>query len=191
MQNAYLNDTVMAAGCLKGQPGAQKALYDTYSAKMMAVCYRYANNKADAEDMLQESFIRVFQQIHQYSGKGSLEGWIRKVVVHTSINYLKKNKKFREYLDIVAIGELLVKEEKITAYIHGKQIIECIRLLPIGYKTVLNLFAIEGYSHKEIAGMLDIEESTSRSQYLRAKNMLEKILLRNGVMAKEENKQRS
>jgi len=186
-----MNDTTLVAGCLNGQPDAQKVLYDTYSAKMMAVCYRYANNRADAEDMLQESFVRVYQQIHQYSGKGSLEGWIRRVVVHTSINYLKKNKKFREYLDIVAMGDLLVKEEKITAYIHSKQIMECIRLLPIGYKTVLNLFAIEGYSHKEIAGMLDIEESTSRSQYLRAKNMLEKILLKNGILPARENKLRS
>lgn len=191
MQKAYENDAIIVAGCLKDQPEAQHALYDRYCAKMMAVCYRYANNKADAEDMLQESFIRIFQQIHQFSGKGSLEGWIRKVVVHTSINYLKKNKKFREYLDLAAIGDLLVKDENITSYMQSKHILECIRLLPVGYKTVLNLYAIEGYSHKEIAGMLDIEESTSRSQYLRAKNMLEKILLRNGLMPALENKQRS
>jgi len=191
MQKAYTNDAEMLAGCLSGDSVSQRALYDRFSARMMAVCYRYANYKADAEDMLQESFIRIFRQIHQFSGKGSLEGWMRKVVVHTSINYLKKNKKFSEYLDVVAIGELLVKEETISAYMESKQIIACIRLLPIGYKTVLNLFAIEGYSHKEIASMLEIEESTSRSQYLRAKNMLEKILKKNGLMPLLENKRRS
>jgi RNA polymerase sigma-70 factor (ECF subfamily) len=149
---------------------------------MLGVCYRYARNKEDAEDMLQESFVRVFTQIHQYLGIGSFEGWIRKVVVHTSINHLKKNKKFSDFVDVFSLTDYLFIEESSTAYLQEKDILECIRQLPLGYKTVLNLFAIEGYSHKEIAELLDIEESTSRSQYVRAKNMLEKILIKKGII---------
>ena len=171
-------------GCLKNNAAAQKALYGKYSAKMLVVCYRYAHNREDAEDMLQEGFIKVFSQIHTFENRGALEGWIRRIIVHTCINNLKKNKRFNESVDLIHANSLQVREESIPSIIQAKEVVECIRLLPIGYRTVLNLYAIEGYSHKEISGMLDIEESTSRSQYTRAKAMLEDVLLKKRILYK-------
>jgi RNA polymerase sigma-70 factor (ECF subfamily) len=155
---------------------------------MLTVCYRYARNREDAEDMLQEGFIKVFTQIRQFQNRGALEGWIRKIMVHTCINSLKKNKKFSESVDIIYANSIPVREDAIPSILQAKQVIECIRLLPMGYKTVLNLYAIEGYSHKEIGDMLDIEESTSRSQYTRAKAMLEDILIRKRIIPSPKEK---
>jgi RNA polymerase sigma-70 factor (ECF subfamily) len=149
---------------------------------MLAVCYRYAHNREDAEDMLQEGFIKVFTQLKRFEHRGSFEGWIRKIIVHTCINILKKNKKFNESVDLIHAHSLSLKEDSAPALVQVKQIVECIRLLPTGYRTVLNLFAIEGYSHREIAQLLDIEESTSRSQFTRAKAMLENMLIEKKIL---------
>lgn len=178
----------MLAGCLRNNATAQEALYSRFSPRMLGVCYRFAKNREDAEDMLQEGFIKVFTQIHQYRNEGALEGWIRRIVVHTCINILKKNKKFSDSVDIIHANSVHVKEEMIPSIMQAKQVVESIRTLPIGYRTVLNLYAIEGYSHKEIADMLDIEESTSRSQYTRAKAMLEEILIRKKIIQKQKKK---
>jgi len=172
-----MTEEAMLQGCIKNDASAQQELYHHYSPKMLSVCYRYAKNREDAEDMLQEGFIKVFMQIRQFQNRGALEGWIRKIMVHTCINSLKKNKKFSESVDIIYANSIHVREDAIPSILQAKQVVECIRMLPMGYKTVLNLYAIEGYSHKEIGGMLDIEESTSRSQYTRAKAMLEDILI--------------
>lgn len=177
-----MTDELMLAGCLQNNATSQEALYNRFSPRMLGVCYRFAKNREDAEDMLQEGFIKVFTQIHQYRNEGALEGWIRRIMVHTCINCLKKNKKFAESVDIIHAGSLHVREDMIPSIMQAKQIVECIRILPLGYRTVLNLYAIEGYSHKEIAGLLDIEESTSRSQYTRAKAMLEEILIRKKII---------
>ena len=179
-----MTEDAILKGCLQNNAAAQKALYEKYSAKMLVVCYRYAHNREDAEDMLQEGFIKVFSQIHTFESRGALEGWIRRIVVHTCINILKKNKRFNESVDIIHASSLQVREESIPSIIQAKEVVECIRVLPIGYRTVLNLYAIEGFSHKEIAVMLDIEESTSRSQYTRAKSMLEDVLVRKKILYK-------
>jgi len=171
-------------GRLHNDPASQRELYNRYSPKMLSVCYRFAQSREDAEDMLQEGFIKVFTQIHTFQNKGAFEGWIRRIIVHTCINFLKKYKKFNEAVDLAHAGYLSVKEETMPSIMQAKQVVECIRVLPIGYRTVLNLYAIEGYSHKEIAGMLDIEESTSRSQYTRAKSMLEGILVKKKIVDK-------
>jgi RNA polymerase sigma factor (sigma-70 family) len=149
---------------------------------MLAVCYRFAHNREDAEDMLQEGFIKVFLQMHTFQSKGAFEGWIRRIIVHTCINNLKKNKRFNESVDIIQANAMQVREENIPSIVQAKQIVDCIRLLPLGYRTVLNLYAIEGYSHREIAEMLDVEESTSRSQYTRARQMLEEILIKRNLI---------
>ena len=143
--------------------------------RMLKICYR-------------KVLLRVFTQIHQYRNEGALEGWIRRIVVHTCINILKKNKKFSDSVDIANAHSVHIREEMIPSIMQAKQVVECIRSLPLGYKTVLNLYAIEGYSHKEIAFMLDIEESTSRSQYTRAKSMLEEILIRKKIIQKPKKK---
>ncbi len=183
-----MTEELMLAGCLKNNAAAQEALYNRFSPRMLGVCYRFAKNREDAEDMLQEGFIKVFTQIHQYRNEGALEGWIRRIVVHTCINNLKKNKKFADSLDIIHAKSIYINEELIPSIMQAKQVVECIRMLPIGYRTVLNLYAVEGYPHKEIAAMLDIEESTSRSQYTRAKAMLEEILVKKKIIQKPKDR---
>lgn len=179
-----MTEEAILKGCLKNNAAAQRELYNRFSAKMLSVCYRFAHNREDAEDMLQEGFIKVFSQIHTFENRGSFEGWIRRIMVHTCINILKKNKKFNESVDIIHATGVQIREETVPSIIQAKQVVECIRLLPIGYRTVLNLYAIEGYSHREIAQMLEIEESTSRSQYTRAKAMLEDVLVRKKILQK-------
>ena len=185
-----MTEELLLQGCLQKDAIAQQELYQRYSPKMLTVCYRYAKSREDAEDMLQEGFIKVFTQINQFEHRGSLEGWILRIVVHTCINHLKKNKKFREHVDLLHAENIVSNEEYLPGILQAKQVIECIRQLPIGYRTVLNLYAIEGYSHREIGNMLEIEESTSRSQYTRAKNLLEEILIKKNILqvAKQRNK---
>lgn len=177
-----MTEQTILVGCINNDPSAQRELYNRYSPKMLSVCYRFGNSREDAEDMLQEGFIKIFTQIHTFQNKGAFEGWIRRIIVHTCINFLKKNKKFSNSIDLDQADYLEVKEETMPSVMQARQIIECIRQLPLGYRTVLNLYAMEGYSHKEIAEMLDIEESTSRSQYTRAKVMLEGILIKKRII---------
>ena len=174
----------MLQGCLENLATAQEALYNRFSPRMLGVCYRYARNSEDAEDMLQEGFIKVYSQIQQFRGTGALEGWIRRIIVHTCINVLKKNKKFSDSVDLIHASSMPINENNIPSILQAKQVVECIRLLPIGYRTVLNLYAIEGFSHKEIGAILDIEESTSRSQYTRARALLEEILIKKKILQK-------
>ena len=177
-----MTEEQMLAGSIKHNASAQEALYNRFSPRMLGVCYRFAKNREDAEDMLQEGFIKVFTQLQQYRGEGALEGWIRRIIVHTCINILKKNKKFADCVDIIHANNVFIREDLIPSIMQAKQVVESIRMLPIGYRTVLNLYAIEGYSHKEIAAMLEIEESTSRSQYTRAKAMLEDVLVKKKII---------
>lgn len=179
-----MTEEQMLAGSIKNNAAAQEELYNRFSPRMLGVCYRFAKNREDAEDMLQEGFIKVFTQLHQYRNEGALEGWIRRIVVHTCINILKKNKKFADSVDIIHAKGLHIREDMIPSIMQAKQVVECIRLLPLGYRTVLNLYAIEGFSHREIGNLLDIEESTSRSQYTRAKAMLEDILVKRNIIQK-------
>jgi RNA polymerase sigma factor (sigma-70 family) len=179
-----MKEETLIASCLRNDPTAQRELYNRFSPRMLSVCYRFAPNRDDAEDMLQEGFIKVFTQMHTFQNKGAFEGWIRRIVVHTCINYLKKNKKFNENINLIYAQGVQTREETIPSIMQAKQVIESIRNLPIGYRTVLNLYAIEGYNHREIADMLDIEESTSRSQYTRAKAMLEQMLIKRRIMEK-------
>lgn len=185
-----MTEELMLHGCLHNVATAQEALYTRFSPRMLGVCYRFGHNREDAEDMLQEGFIKVFTQIHQFRSQGALEGWIRRIIVHTCINILKKNKKFTDSVDLIHASTLHLNDNNIHSILQAKQVVECIRMLPLGYRTVLNLYAIEGFSHKEIADMLDIEESTSRSQYTRAKAMLEGILIKKYIIQKPREKTR-
>ena len=182
ISNQSISDNDLIEGCIKGDRKMQRELYNRFAPKMYGVCLRYAANAEEAEDILQEGFIMVFKKISSFRGEGSFEGWIRRIIVHTCINILKKNKKFNESVDLIHANSLHMREDAIPSIIQAKQVIECIRLLPIGYRTVLNLYAIEGFSHREIGTMLDIEESTSRSQYTRAKAMLEEMLIRKKII---------
>src|SRR5829696_8186844 len=110
-----MTEEAILQGCLKNNAAAQKTLYQKYSSKMLVVCYRYAHNREDAEDMLQEGFIKIFSQIHSFESRGSLEGWIRRIFVHTCINVLKRNRHFNESLDIAHAGNVQVREESIPS----------------------------------------------------------------------------
>jgi len=177
-----MTEQAIIAGCLQNDAAAQRELYNQYSPKMLSVCYRFSPTREDAEDMLQEAFIKVFTHIHTFQNKGSFEGWIRRIIVHTCINFLKKHKKFNDAIELSEADFLQVKEETIPSILQAKQVVDCIRLLPVGYRTVLNLYAIEGYSHREIGEMLEIGESTSRSQYTRSKALLESILIKKKII---------
>ena len=180
-----MTEEQLLAGSKINNANAQQLLYNKYSPKMLGVCYRYALSKDDAEDMLQEGFIKIFSLLHQFKNEGSLEGWIRKVIVSTCINFIKKHKKFNDTIDISYASEIHSAQDYIPSILQAKDIIESIRLLPVGYRTVLNLYAIEGYSHLEISKLLDIEEVTSRSQYARAKKLLQDILIKRGIIEKQ------
>jgi len=158
--------------CLRQKPEAQRQLYNLYAESMLGVCYRYTKSVADAEDVLQEGFIRVFKHLHQYKFEGELGAWIRRVMVTTALNFLKKNHRYRTELSFDNESLHPVADDNPELRISGKELAELIRQLPVGYQTIFNLHAAEGYSHVEIGKMLGIHEGTSRSQYARARNLL-------------------
>jgi len=164
---------------LKGDGRAQKAFYDQFASKMYGVALRFAKDVDEANDILQEGFVKVFNNLSSYRSEGSLEGWIRKTVVNTAINYYKKNAKHKSSADIemVMIFEKSSDESAIDQ-ISAKELMKTIGELPIGYRTVFNLNVIEGYTHKEIGDLLDISENTSKSQLARAKAYLQKRITR-------------
>ena len=167
-----MTDDRLVKECLKNNAAAQRELYDRFASLMLAVCYRYTKSVADAEDVLQDAFVRAFKSLHQYKGEGDLGAWIRRIVVPTAINFLKKNSRYN--------AELVFGEEHLHAVsthhpqvnLEAKELADLIRQLPSGYQTVFNLYAVEGYNHFEIGALLGIAESTSRSQYARARALL-------------------
>ncbi len=169
-----MNESQLIEGCRKGDRLAQKALYEQYSRKMMGVCLRYVNDQEMARDLLQEGFVRVFTAIDSYSGVGSFEGWMRKIFVNGALEYLRRSDVLRESTDLDSTAELAQPDNSIISELSAKELMEMIQELATGFRTVFNLYAIEGYSHREIAEMLNISESTSRSQYVRAKQLLQK-----------------
>lgn len=162
----------MIKSCIAGEAWAQQALYDAFAGQMLGVCYRYTKSMEDAQDVLQDGFINVFRSLHQYRMDGELAAWIRKIMVNAALNYLKRKKRYQA--DMLMMDEHLhpVADENPEIDMSAKELAQLIRQLPSGYQTVFNLHAIEGFSHVEIARMLGINEGTSRSQYLRARNLL-------------------
>ncbi|MES2774451.1 MAG: RNA polymerase sigma factor [Bacteroidota bacterium] len=162
--------------CLQNSRAAQKHLYNEYADVMLGVCYRYTKSLADAEDVLQEGFIKVFTNLHQYKQQGDLGAWIRRIMVHCSIDYLKKHSRYRNELTFEQLPLHPVSDENPAVTVDTKDLVELIRELPAGYQTVFNLVAIEGYNHIETGQILGISEQTSRSQYSRARSALVKQL---------------
>ena len=168
-----MTDEQIASGCKSSDAIAQKALYDKFSRKMFGVCLRYAKGREEAEDFLQEGMITVFQRISSFNQEGSLEGWVRRVVVNTCLEHLRKQK--LQWVNIDEVEESA--EDGFTMEkINIKDLLEVINALPTGFKAVFNLYALEGFTHKEIAELLSISEGTSKSQYARAKAVLIKKL---------------
>jgi len=172
----YTTEDEIINGCLKRKRKAQKALFEKYHASLMGICMRYSKSKSEAEDILLMGFTRIFKKINTYSGKGSFEGWMKKIVVHIAIDNFRKNNKHYFHQ---SIEDSLIDPEYadyIPDNLTLSEILNTIQNLPNGYRMVFNLFAIEGYSHKEIAQMLEITESTSKTQYLKARKKLQVIL---------------
>ena len=143
---------------------------------MLGVCYRYTGNRYEAEDLLQEGFIRAFHHLKDFRGDGSLEGWLRRIMVTTALNFLKREKQLREQRELNDATEETDEAVDILKQLESAEVMKLIQQLSPGYRAVLNLFAIEGFSHKEIGEMLGINESTSRSQFTRAKQMLKRLI---------------
>ena len=177
MNNLKCTESDLIKACIADDRPAQNQLYDQYKSKMYGLCLRYAKSKAEAEDMLLEGFFKVFQDLHQFAHKGSFEGWIRRIMVHNAISHLRKNhkKEFSE-VDLEKLNSIPSNNTLAWDKSDAESIIRVIRQLPAGYQTIFNLYAVEGYSHREIAEMLQIAESTSRSQYARARQILQKTL---------------
>lgn len=171
-----MSDEEMLEGCKANQEIAQKYLFDRYSRVMTGVCMRYADRYEEAQDIVQDGFIKVFKKIETFSGSGSLEGWIRRIMVNTALDYLRKIKHERFNLSIDDIEYSLKEKQIIESSMQAEDLLNIVRTLPLGYRTVFNMYAVEGYSHREIAEKLEISENTSKSQYSRARSLLQKKL---------------
>ncbi len=169
-------DNELVQLCLRGNAAAQKRLYDLYAPKMNGVCYRYAKNGEDARDILQEGFIKVFTRLKSFKGDGPLEAWVRRIMVNTALDFLKSRSKHLFEDEEKIEKKNYSTSPEIINRLQSEDLVKCISKLPDGFKAVFNLFAVEGYSHKEVGEMLGITESTSRSQYTRAKSKLEQII---------------
>lgn len=173
--NHTTSESDLIDGCIHGDSKMQRALYDRFASTMYGVCLRYAGNTNDADDILQEGFIKVYNNIHKFRREGSFEGWIRRIFINTCIEHFRK--KTKSY-NISEVHENTVEDADISALdtLAAKDLVKVINELSPGYKTVFNLYVVEGYTHREIGDMLGISEGTSKSQLARAKATLKKML---------------
>ncbi len=171
-----MTDEQMVAGCLRGDAIAQKALYQAYARKMMSICMRYASDRDRAQDILQDGFVKVFQKLEHFRGDGPLGGWIARTMVNTALDQIRRDKPFGHSLDLTEAEHLHAVDEQALSRLQTGELMKLIQALPTGYRTVFNLFAIEGYPHKEIGEMLGISENTSKSQFMKARAYLRKLL---------------
>lgn len=182
-----MDDRQLVKSCLKGKPEAQKELYNRFAEQMLGVCYRYTKSVADAEDVLQDGFVKVYLHLSSYKYEGELGAWIRRIMVTTALNFLKKHSRYRTDLSFDKHDNLhpLVENEaeiKMTA----RELADLIRQLPTGYQTIFNLYAVEGFSHVEIGAMLGITDGTSRSQYARARQLLISWIEKNELIKRDQ-----
>ncbi|MBP5690482.1 MAG: sigma-70 family RNA polymerase sigma factor [Bacteroidales bacterium] len=172
MQHSDENLHLLIRKCKRGDRKAEKALFDALAPKMSAVCLRYGGDRETAKDLLQEGFITLFSKLDTFSGEGSFEGWARKIFVNTALMYLRKTDALRLSDDLEEARSLSSPDESPVQKMGKDDILRLISGLPPGFRTVFNMYVVEGYSHKEIAESLGISEATSRSQLLRARSML-------------------
>lgn len=168
-------ETEWIEGCRRKDRTAQKALYDRFAPKMLAVCCRYIRDRMEAEDVMVTTFMKVFERLDQFKGEGSFEGWIRRIAINESLTYLRKNKNM--YLETnLEVADEEADFPPIGGDLEAEDLLKLIAALPTGYRLVFNLYAIDGYSHKEIAEQIGITESTSKSQLSRARGHLQEKL---------------
>lgn len=175
-QRDLYSDSELLRGCINRDRKYQELLYRKFARKMYGICLCYAKDRSMAQDILQDGFVKVFRNINSFRNEGSLEGWIRRIITNTALDHLRKKSKLHDFID----DNRGVEEEKldnsILENINADGIFNLIKQLPDGAKVVFNLYAIEGYTHKEIAEKLDITEGTSKSQFKRARNLLKSLL---------------
>lgn len=173
-----MTEDELIIGCIREEASCQRAVFERYASRMLGVCHRYARNSADAEDILQDSFIKVFSKIRQFKFEGSFEGWIRRIVVNTAIKKYSLTRYDKEITGY-EVSESMQPAADPTAYGHltEKDLLALINKLPDGYRLIFNLYVIEGFQHDEIAAMLGIQAGTSRSQLVKARTMLQKQIL--------------
>jgi RNA polymerase sigma-70 factor (ECF subfamily) len=170
-----VSDEALVRECLAGQRTYQEMFYKKFCWKMMGVCMRYSKNKEEAEDFLQEGFVKAFTYLHSYKAKGSLEGWVRRIMVNTILDGMRKKSLMFKVVDIEEAGNAAHAEDLLSD-ISVQDLVALIQELAPGYRTVFNLFAVEGFTHKEIGARLGISEGTSKSQFAMARKILrEKI----------------
>lgn len=179
-----MQDIDLVRACLENERAAQFALYRRFSYAMKGVCLRYAANEGEAEDMLQEAFIKVFQSLESYRDYGPLGGWIRKITVNTALEHCRKQKVFQLHLTEIQSGPAILgftpeRANDIIERLSAEELLYFIQNLPTGFRTVFNLYAIEGYTHAEIGEMLGISEGTSKSQFSRARLHLQQLIEKN------------
>lgn len=165
----------LVRGCKRGDRHAQQRLFDLYSGRMYGVCSRYVRNSMQAEDILVMGFTKVFEKISQFKGEGSFEGWVRRVMVNESLSYLRKTRAMVVETDLEK-AEREPDYDQLADQLEAEDLLKMIETLPPGYRIVFNMYAIDGYSHKEIATELGITENTSKSQLSRARSYLQKLL---------------
>ena len=173
-----MTDEEIIKGCIQEDESCQRELFRRYAGKMLGVCQRYARNTADAEDIVQDAFIKIFEKIYQFKSEGSFEGWIRRIVVNTALKkytVIRYDKEVSGY-EITDRNESST-EAQVYSHLNEKQLLGLINNLPDGYRLIFNLFVIEGYQHEEIAQLLKIQPGTSRSQLVKARNMLKKQIM--------------
>ncbi|MBW3467233.1 RNA polymerase sigma factor [Arthrospiribacter ruber] len=170
-KKTFTTERDLLKGCLKGERKAQQQLYEQYSGKFLAICIRYVKDRDLAEDVMIEGFMKIFEKLTQFEEKGSFEGWMKRIIVTQSLLTLRNNKNLN--MEVTMDSTLQVSDAiyELT-HLETSELLELIKELPVGYRTVFNLYAIEGYSHAEIADLLGITESTSKSQLNRARNVL-------------------
>lgn len=175
MNRTYTLERVLIENCIKGDRKSQKVLYDMFSPKMYSICLRYSKNQMDAEDILQEGFVKLFNNLNGFRGEGSFDGWVRKIFVNTAIEHFRR-KGLNTVIGDGVENSVADGQQNGLDNLYEKDIINSSMILSDGYRTVFNLYAVEGYSHKEIAIHLGITESTSKSQFSRAKALLRNII---------------
>lgn len=170
-----MTENEIIQGCIDNKASAQEKLYSLYSRRMMAICLRYTRSRAEAEDIFHEAFVKVFKNIKTWQG-GSFEGWMRRIFVNTAINHFHQNRKYFDHVDSSYAETMLSSAENVISQLSTKELLEVIDGLPEGYKLIFNLHVVEGYSHVEIAEMLNIAEGSSKSQLSKAKAHLKKLI---------------
>jgi RNA polymerase sigma factor (sigma-70 family) len=172
-----LTERELIEGCVRGDSHCQLEVFRLYAGKMLSVCKRYARHEAEAEDMLQDAFVKVFEHMERFEFKGSFEGWVRRIVVNTALKAFQRSSFQKERIGIEVHEDVPIEPEALS-HLQEEELLRMIAQLPDGYRVVFNLYVIEGYSHKEIAEMLNIGESTSRSQLVKARKILQDRILR-------------